>query len=611
MSLSRRAQEAFHSGKYQKAVDLYLRAITEQPELEKYYSITLKIAKDKLNSTPLSEDTETTPFFSENLLRNISQLYEQANLTTLSIAYPNTTPLVSILITTHNMSSHIEASVTSALRQGWPNIEVIVVDDFSEDETWTILKRLQRSVSNLKCKKLNAKCGKYFALNCALDLASGDFIFFQNGDELSHPQRAFAIIDQLSKHNINCIQESICTLDESGYELPNNDHFSAFETVTLSMRRSFINEIGYFNCTSTNPGLEFYNRASSLITQKPQEGNFSRAPLCYKFLHNSNDLSDSNPFENKKIENTDKNLIQGQFHKEKHATLYHWPVGSAPNSIYPTPGHRTCKAHRVVASLCSIPERAELLRQVIKSLAPQVDAIHVYLDRYQSIPNFLLSCHDQITVYLSKDHPGLRDNGKFLAFPSLTEECYYFTADDDIIYPPDYVASMVQRIEDYDRQAVIGVHGVLLPEQAKGYFSSFRKVHIFNKALERDALVNNLGTGTVAFHSSLLQGMDLSHFSTPGMADLHLSVFCKQRDIPMVALARPDDWLQELPSPNTSLYHEFRQADDSQSQLIRAHQPWGYAAISQAVAGTSMRASSTQVGERLQLLIPILHACLK
>jgi hypothetical protein len=79
----------------------------------------------------------------------------------------------------------------------------------------------------------------------------------------------------------------------------------------------------------------------------------------------------------------------------------------------------------------------------------------------------------------------------------------------------------------------------------------------------------------------------------------------------MIAIARPDDWLQELPSPNTSLYQEFSKADVQQSLLIRTHKPWGYAAIRQAVAGAAQRANGTEVGQRLEALVPQLHLCLR
>lgn len=138
--------------------------------------------------------------------------------------------------------------------------------------------------------------------------------------------------------------------------------------------------------------------------------------------------------------------------------------------------------------LCSIPERAEQLQQVLNALAPQVDRIHLYLDRYPQAPVFLESWRSKLQVVLSSEHPSLRDNGKFLPLGALSEQpCWLLTADDDIAYPPDYVAALLKRLEHYHRQVVLGVHGVLLTEQSEGYFSArYRKVNHFAAALEAD-----------------------------------------------------------------------------------------------------------------------------
>jgi len=235
----------------------------------------------------------------------------------------------------------------------------------------------------------------------------------------------------------------------------------------------------------------------------------------------------------------------------------------------------------------------------------------VYLDRYDTIPDFVRMCHPQVKVLLSKDMQGLGDTGKFLPLSSLSEACYYFVADEGIVYPPDYVASMIRRIEHYDRQVVIGVQGVLVPDHPEGYFSDYRKVFSLKNGLERDALVNNLGTGTVGFYSGLLQGLDLSHFHKPGMTDLFLSLYCKERLIPMVAIARPENWLQEIVLPTKSSHREFHQSDTEQAILIREHRPWGYVAIHRAVEETCARAKDAKIGEKLRALVPDLHACLK
>lgn len=594
MSFSSRAQTAFRNGDYQLAVDLYERAAIEQPALTSIYLITLNIARGRLGLPPVTaHQLATQQLITESTTLKPEQSGYNAEYKTIKpgttaspppFQIPATEPLVSVILTTGNNAEYIEESVTSILRQHWKNLELVIVDDNSADGTWTIIQRLSKTVSNLRCKRLNTRLGEDFSRKVGIQMSRGDYIFFQRSYDLSHPDRIQRSMQHLIQPDTYCVRYKMQYFALPGDQAaPALEQPSSLELTALGVRRSVFNTTINFELTRTS-GDDLLNKILISAKQSGAEVFELDTFLYYRFSPRAQSIESD---------------YDGDLPRDNHPSF-------PKRSSCPLP-----PTQPVVVSLCSIPERAELLRQVLASLAPQVDALHIYLDRYDSIPDFVRNCHPQVTVYLSKDHPGLRDNGKFLAFSALAEDCYYFTADDDIVYPPDYVASMVRRIEDYERQAVIGVHGVLLPEQAEGYFTSFRKVHMFKKELERDALVNNLGTGTVAFHSGLLRGLDLTHFGTPGMADLHLSVFCKQRDVPMVALARPEDWLQELPSPNTSLYNEFRQADDQQSALIRAHKPWGYAAISKAVAGASMRATKPDTGERLQRLVPLLHACLK
>jgi len=632
MSLTNRAQAAFNAGQYALAIELYSSAVLEQPELARLYQFNLNIAHKKLSSSKNTANVSTPapphPISPSDNSADLSfipldEIYRiihdaSCNSSPLPVSHA---PLVSVLMTTNNNAELIEEAVSSVLRQSWEKLELIIVDDFSSDDTWPILQRLQRTVSNLSCHRLNTCLGKGFAKNFAIQKSKGDYLFFQAGNELSHPERIRLSMHQLLKPEVAAVVENCLNISIPSNRVARRDLQSPIPAPTLALKRLAFERIGYFDYYQNSLQDEFNSRLHAWIATEGCLITEMEHPLLYKTsIEHKITLTAPNlnaaPCPDNGLTHTAVyheafTHLHHQHGIERLGEFFRFPVIRDLLPVPPAFSSLANPSQPVLVSLCSIPERAELLRQVLASLAPQVDAIHIYLDRYDSIPDFVRNCHPQVTVYLSKDHPGLRDNGKFLAFSTLAEDCYYFTADDDIVYPPDYVASMVRRIEDYERQAVIGVHGVLLPEQAEGYFTSFRKVHMFKKELERDALVNNLGTGTVAFHSGLLRGLDLTHFGTPGMADLHLSVFCKQRDIPMVALARPEDWLQELPSPNTSLYNEFRQADDQQSALIRAHKPWGYAAISKAVAGASMRATKPDTGERLQRLIPLLHACLK
>ncbi|WP_278386788.1 glycosyltransferase [Stutzerimonas kunmingensis] len=636
MSLSSRATAAFRSGQHALAVDLYQLAMAEQPELAHLYLLTLNMARKKLGLEPIAERAApaTSPSWSDGALRpaargtvTLDDLYQQVALVAqrTPAAPASQCPLVSVLMTSHNVAEYIEEAVTSVLRQSWPNLELVVVDDASSDETWPILQRLQRSVSNLRCCRLNSNLGTYFAKNHALQLAKGEFVFFQDGDDICHPERIRLGMQQLMQPGVDCVRGAYSrVLFPSGQVLPVNGMVSKLGLITLGLRRDVFARIGFFNCTSKASDEEFFQRLLAWVAAKGGEVRELDLPLYYNTLREGSlfaDMIANDPLRDGNIEQRPSPSRAGYMEAfaRKHRELgverfrdfFRYPVLRDLIAVEPDMTYLANPAQPVVASLCSIPERADQLRQTLASLAPQVDALHLYLDRYESVPDFVKDCHPQVKVYLSQDYPGLRDNGKFLAFATQAEACYYFTADDDILYPPDYVASMVRRIEHYGRQAVVGVHGVLVPEEAQGYFSGFRKVLMFTRELERDALVSNLGTGTVAFHSSLLRGLDIAHFREAGMADIYLSLFCKQRNIPMVAIARPEGWLQELPSPNTSLYQEFRQADERQSLLIRTYRPWGYTAIRQALAGVRQRVDDAQVHQRLEALVPALHQCLR
>ena len=93
--------------------------------------------------------------------------------------------LISILITTYNVESFVERAINSALNQTYPNIEIIIVDDCSNDRTWEKIRRFSKKavmVRHEKRKRVSA------ALNTALKVAHGDFIARLDGDDQLYPK---------------------------------------------------------------------------------------------------------------------------------------------------------------------------------------------------------------------------------------------------------------------------------------------------------------------------------------------------------------------------------------------------------------------------------------
>ena len=616
------ANAAFQAGDVQRALRLYQKAAAAQPQLATTYRFTIERLQHQLVATNQPLPIPTLSLLTTQAANAAAQLPPLP---------PTGGPLVSVLMTAHNVASYIEAAVTSVLAQSWRNLQLIVVDDASTDGTWDLLQRLAQTDGRLRIRRLNANLGTYYAKNTAVSLAEGRFVFFQDGDDLSHPERLRLGMHQLLQPGVLAVQGSYARVEfPSTRVLLVNGFLHKLGLITLGVRREVFDNIGVFNCTTKASDDEFFQRLQAHAASGVGTIAALDIPTYYNTFRPGSlfaDMVANDPSASGTIEQqpSPSRAAYVETFRAKHAEL--GPAGFNQFFTFPTLRDRLPVAadmtllpnpsDPLLLSLCSIPERTEQLQQVLTALAPQVDRIHLYLDRYPAPPAFLETWHGKLQVVLSQQQPGLRDNGKFLPLAQLIQSpCWLFTADDDIAYPPDYVASLLKRLEYYGRQALLGVHGILLPEHADGYFSAhYRKVHLYSQGLEADALVNVLGTGTMACHSSVLQCLSLDHFQQPGMADLYLASWCHQHKIPLIAIARHDRWLEQLGDPAAdSLWSEFRHADPQQAALVRAHHPWGYSSIRDAVDAASARAREVDpespVQERLEALMPLLWPCL-
>lgn len=107
------------------------------------------------------------------------------------------------------------------------------------------------------------------------------------------------------------------------------------------------------------------------------------------------------------------------------------------------------------AGLASVPERERALERTVASLLPQVDRIGVVLNCYREVPVFLI--HPRIDVLLDV-HGAERDLAKFHWQAAC--EGYYYSCDDDLVYPSWYAEHMYRELEDRDAmRTVVTMHG--------------------------------------------------------------------------------------------------------------------------------------------------------
>lgn len=95
--------------------------------------------------------------------------------------------MVSVIIPTFNCAKYIETSVSSVIAQSYSDIEVIIVDDGSSDETELICRNICIRDTRVKYFK-TVNSGVSHARNYGLMKAMGDFIVFLDADDFLEPK---------------------------------------------------------------------------------------------------------------------------------------------------------------------------------------------------------------------------------------------------------------------------------------------------------------------------------------------------------------------------------------------------------------------------------------
>ncbi|MBD2813264.1 glycosyltransferase family 2 protein [Xenorhabdus sp. Flor] len=121
--------------------------------------------------------------------------------------------LVSILMPVYNEEGFIKSTLESIQHQTHKNIEVIIVDDYSNDSTWNIIKEISIEDSRIKIIKNKTK-GKVNAINLAWKESSGSMIVFLGGDDILPPNSIYVRLKNLLYRNADVSTGKIKTFSE-------------------------------------------------------------------------------------------------------------------------------------------------------------------------------------------------------------------------------------------------------------------------------------------------------------------------------------------------------------------------------------------------------------
>jgi glycosyltransferase involved in cell wall biosynthesis len=168
---------------------------------------------------------------------------------------PAIPPLVSIITPSFNQGQFIEETILSIRNQSYKNIEHIVIDGGSTDQTLEILKKYSSSVAWIS----EPDKGQTDALNKGIKRSHGEIIAYLNSDDLYLPETIKTVIEFFSEHpEIVMVYGDIIHIDKQSQQI------EAIKTEpiilekyltgnlylpqpTVFFRRKIIEKIGYFD----------------------------------------------------------------------------------------------------------------------------------------------------------------------------------------------------------------------------------------------------------------------------------------------------------------------------------------------------------------------------
>lgn len=152
-----------------------------------------------------------------------------------------TTHLISVIVPVYNTELYLSDCIESVLTQTYPNLELILVDDRSEDRSSEICREACRMDPRVIFLPQEYKKGVSAARNRAVETANGSYLFFLDSDDMIHPGLLEALIRSAEHSGASIAAVLPCRIETekfgklsactAGHEIPVEYTYMAGRTV--------------------------------------------------------------------------------------------------------------------------------------------------------------------------------------------------------------------------------------------------------------------------------------------------------------------------------------------------------------------------------------------
>ncbi|MEH6452034.1 MAG: hypothetical protein V7782_03230 [Psychromonas sp.] len=243
---------------------------------------------------------------------------------------------------------------------------------------------------------------------------------------------------------------------------------------------------------------------------------------------------------------------------EKHLSFYH--------------AHNKYNDKKKVAGVAVVQNRMNSFEYTVDSIIDQVDKLYVYQNGFYELPEFLKN--SKIEVISSLDTGIDRgDAGKYYMLGN-DKNCIYFSIDDDLYYPPDYVVRTLSYLSSLQQPCIVSYHGRVLTPKATCYYSDIAENYRCLDEVRHLEKVEFAGTGVMAFDTELI---DISYdfFESENMADIWMGIYAAERKIPLYVLPHQANWIDhnEIDFSDT-IFNRYKSNKERTNKVLR-NRYWG------------------------------------
>ncbi|MCX7568048.1 glycosyltransferase [Sulfitobacter sp. F26169L] len=172
-------------------------------------------------------------------------------------------PVVSVIMPVFNAADVLGHAVEGLLAQSWQNLEILIVDDASDDDSVEVAQRYASRDPRIRVLAQARNGGAYQARNIGLAAATGDFFTVHDADDWSHPDKIKMQVNALIEdttlsatvtHMVRVSED----LDMTRWRL--EDGWVYRNVSSLMMRISLRERLGYWDRARVSADTEYYYR---------------------------------------------------------------------------------------------------------------------------------------------------------------------------------------------------------------------------------------------------------------------------------------------------------------------------------------------------------------